>query len=209
MGFKTAEVAYPLTVGSPGDKSVLAALAFHACDDCGLTWAGVNLLSADTEMGKTRLREALANLVAAGHLRIYRFPHGGRGLSTEYVVLPQHPRLSTAPCGKCVIKMKKPPQGGGFAKKSGENPPHGGAFPVSGNAKATGSGPESHRTGGDHQSENNHQSGSASPPVTKPSLSLGLTFEHPANDPAGLTASQDALRAVRELTTPRNTSKAP
>jgi len=202
MGFKAVEAAYPVTVGSPGGKAVLMALAWHACDSCGLTWVGVEALARDTEMGATTIRKALASLAGLDLARVARFPKGGRGLTTEYVILPQRTDLAPAPCERCVSVMKKPPRAGAFRVIPPGNPSPPDAFAGLTGAKATGMGAIKPPPGGDHQSENNHQSGAGAPRGVEPSLSVGQAFDHPADDPAARQAAEDALRAVREMTAP-------
>ena len=167
MGYKAADVAARVVAGSPSAKAVLNAMARRACDACGLTWAGVGAIASDTELGKTTIRDNLSRLTRDGLLVVARFPQGGRGLSTEYIVLPGLMKLSPAPCGRCASEMKKAPPAG------------------------------------DHQSENKHQSGTES----ETSLPLGLTFDHPSDDPMGRQAAKDALRAVEAMFGPETRRK--
>ena len=128
MGFKQLEAAYRLTAGKPSPKAVLLAMAWHSCDVCGTTWVPVRDLVDETELGRTTVSDALSALTRDGWLNIGRFPHGGRGLSTEYVVTTHLRELSPAPCGKCRENMKKPPASGWFYSFAGGNQPAGGGF---------------------------------------------------------------------------------
>lgn len=100
--------ALELTIGSPGAKSVLLVLADRACGTCGLCWPGVNKIAEWTEMGPTSIRKALDTLRERGLIIASGYETGGRGRTTEYVVLPHLPGLSTAPCVECVKRRKKP-----------------------------------------------------------------------------------------------------
>lgn len=106
MGFQRLAGAYSVTTGASHAKAVLLLLAWHACDSCGLAWPGRKSIAERTEVGDRSVTAALALLVRDAHLTIFRFPYGGRGLSTEYVVLPSIGELSTAPCGECAKRMK-------------------------------------------------------------------------------------------------------
>lgn len=108
MSNRHLHAALETTVGSPGAKSTLLLLADRACGECGLAWPGVETLMRWSEMGESSVRRALELLRERGLVAVHRFPKGGRGLSTEYVVLPHLPGLSTAPCAECGKKLKKP-----------------------------------------------------------------------------------------------------
>jgi hypothetical protein len=88
-------------------KFVLVALGDHACEGCGLTWPGISRLMKETALSERTIQDALKALVSAGHLRIRSYPRGGRGRTTEYIVLPSLTVLSTPPCGKCTFFLKK------------------------------------------------------------------------------------------------------
>lgn len=96
-----------LVIGSPGAKAILLLLCDRACERCGLAWPGVPTLARWSEMSVASVRRALDTLREAGHIDVHRFPKGGRGLSTEYIVLPALPDLSTAPCGECGKRLKR------------------------------------------------------------------------------------------------------
>lgn len=115
MGVVHIRAAYAITVGSPGAKAVLLCFADRACDECGLAWPGMAYLSERTEIGVNRTREHVKQLVSGGFLAVHAYAKGGRGVSTEYVVLPHVAKLSTAPCGKCRGMKKSPPPGVGFS----------------------------------------------------------------------------------------------
>ena len=198
VGYKIGEVASRTVAGGPSPKAVLNAMARRACDACGLTWTGVDLIAADTELGRTTVRESLAKLVSAGLLVAARFPNGGRGLSTEYLVLTQVMELSPAPCGQCAARMKNPPPAGAFARLSGKNPPPAGAFSGVSDPKPTGLGAQNPPPAGDHHTDIIHQSERQD----ETSLTLGQSFDHPADDPRARQAAKDALETVRGFQPP-------
>ncbi len=99
--------AWPISLIA-AHKFVLVAMADHACDICGLTWPGIRRLMRETGLYERTIQTALSALTAAGLLSIRSYPHGGRGRTTEYLVLPgKVVGLSTAPCAKCVFNLKK------------------------------------------------------------------------------------------------------
>lgn len=205
MGFRALQIAYPLDLGKPAPKAVLLAMAWHACDDCRTSWPGHSLLTADTHLGRTAIKAALATLVLDNWLVIGRFPNGGRGLATEYVVLPSFPVKSTAPCGECRNRMKKGPPPGWFYNLGTTNRPSPDPF-----VPETGRNPDEKGSPGDHhQSVTIHQSGEAVPRESETSLSLGSGFDHPSDDPAGRRAAQDAVESVRAMTVSGNPETAP
>lgn len=181
-------------MGKPAVKAVLLALAWHSCEQCGTAWPGHSALAADTNLGRSAIAAALATLVQDGWLVIGRFPNGGRGLATEYVVLPSVRELSTAPCGICRTNMKKGPPAGQYYAMPGQNHPAPGPFPV----ETVRNRPENHPPGGHQQSVTTQQSGSAAPRADENSLSLATSFDHPSDDPSVRSAAEDAVRAVRE-----------
>ena len=90
----------------PGrQKLILLALADHACDECGLAWPGVSRLVKRTGIGTTRLREDLQSLTDVGLLEIRRYPRGGRGRATEYVVLGALVVVAQTPCATCARNL--------------------------------------------------------------------------------------------------------
>lgn len=104
----------------PITKLVLLRYAWHACEVCGLAWPGVKTLTEKTGLGATAVRKHVDALEHAGWLRLHAYPKGGRGRSTQYVVLPGLPGLSTAPCAKCQWNLSNPSPRGGFATMSGD-----------------------------------------------------------------------------------------
>ena len=94
----------------PPTKLVLYALSERACERCGLCWPGIALLGTDTCLKRTRIKQALDELRKAGLIEVHEYPRGGRGRASEYVVLPNLPELSTAPCGNCQGNLLKRPQ---------------------------------------------------------------------------------------------------
>ena len=107
MSWSHLDAAANLEGLPPAAKSVLMHVAQPACEACGIAWPGVPWLERKSGLGKTAIRAALEWLVKAGHLKIYAYPQGGRGMSTEYIVLPQLTELSTTPCGECRSRMKR------------------------------------------------------------------------------------------------------
>jgi hypothetical protein len=106
VGFFHVQAAYAVTAGSPGAKAVLVCIADRACDTCGMAWPGRQYLADRTELDPRRISVHLATLVRSGLLEVHGYGSGGRGVSTEYVVLPKVAKLSTAPCPKCA-KLSK------------------------------------------------------------------------------------------------------
>jgi hypothetical protein len=112
VGFTQMQAALRVSLPTPS-KFVLVCLAHHASELCGLARPGVWLLAAETGLSDRAVREALKILRARKDehdrpewLKIYRYPHGGRGVTTEYIVMPGVEKLSTAECGKCSSKGK-------------------------------------------------------------------------------------------------------
>lgn len=96
----------------PGrQKLILLALADHACDECGLAWPGIPRLAERTGIGATTLREDVQALTDAGLIEIRRYPRGGRGRATEYVVLRAYVEVGQAPCAECARKLAGPHAG--------------------------------------------------------------------------------------------------
>lgn len=97
----------PTGVSAP-TKLVLLALADHACEECGLAWPGRRLLGQKTLLGPTRIGKAVDELLAVGLVVVHAYPKGGRGRSTEFVVLPGL-KLSPPPCPRCLEAQKPKP----------------------------------------------------------------------------------------------------
>lgn len=114
MSAQHQRVAWDIIGLDTHERLLLLAYARHACQNCGLCWPGNVRLQIMTAMGRSTVTAVAARLVAGGHLRIHAYPRGGRGMSTEYVVLPKELGLSTAPCGKCVDNFKTNRTAGGF-----------------------------------------------------------------------------------------------
>ena len=55
-------------------QHVLHALAYHACELCGLAWPSVPFLAARANLGTTAISDALARLRKAGLIRVHAFP---------------------------------------------------------------------------------------------------------------------------------------
>ena len=206
VGFQQAASAYRVTTGKPASKAVLVAMAWRSCDACGTCWEGNAGLAGLTELGRTAVTSSLGELVREGWLVIGRYPHGGRGLSTEYVVLPTLRELSTAPCGKCRQNMKNPPPPGRFYSLGDGNRPAGDLLLCQTDRETAIKGPP----GGHQHSVTSQQSGTGSPSKSEPTLRAGenlLSATPPAVEiPA---TSQDALRALGLLATPREPEPRP
>lgn len=114
MGYRLVAAAYRIQVGNPTTKAVLVALADAGCNECGLGWPGVPLLSEKTELGGSTVRRSLEALAKQGLIRSCRYPNGGRGVSTEFRILEQVIEFSTCPCEECRQKMKNPPAAGAY-----------------------------------------------------------------------------------------------
>jgi len=153
-------------------KSVLMHLAYPACKHCGLTWAGVGWIERKSGLGRTAIKDALQWLVREGHLQIHAYPHGGRGRSTEYVVLPRLIELSTPRCGECRLKQERGRQPAGIddygtAKEAASRPV----------LRKPAAGPPQNRPPGGHQSVIESQSVTrqvepAAPATSDPTLPL-------------------------------------
>lgn len=91
--------------GGSCSKLVLVVLADCACARCGLAWPGTPLMAERAQLGRTRVREALDELASDGHLAVHAYPNGGRGKTTEFIVLPKHVAES-APCSACEFRRK-------------------------------------------------------------------------------------------------------
>jgi hypothetical protein len=199
VGFHSTKAAYGITVGTPGTKAVLLALAYRACDTCGLAWPGVPWLMGVTEMGDRRVRECLGELTKAGLLMPRGYATGGRSRATEYVVLPGVRELSTAPCGECESRRKNPALSAGNRRRRSGNPAPADGVLGAADAIPCTLGVENPALSAPHQSERIYQSGSASPPAVETVLSDRSFFDHPSEDPRAVAASQDALRTVGEI----------
>lgn len=124
MSVRHQRVAWDVIGLDTYERILLLAYARHACDVCGLCWPGSARLEILTAIGRTSLAAVRGRLVTKGLLKIHAYPRGGRGMSTEMIVLPRDIKLSTAPCGKCVDNLKTNRHAVGF---EGENlPPDGG-----------------------------------------------------------------------------------
>ncbi len=183
MGFKHLAAAYRTETGSASRRAVLCALAFRACDSCGLCWPGVAWIVGATEVSERGVQGALAELARDGHVAGRRYSRGGRGVSTEYVVLPSLAKLSTAPCGECAERMKTP------------QPLQG--FPAANSRKPRKSSRETPQDRTHHHTENLYQSGAALPPNVESSLALAPLSDPPTSIPP---EARSALVALDLLT---------
>jgi hypothetical protein len=106
VGYRQQAAALRIQL-SPGPKNVLNVLAFHACDRCGRAWPGVPLLMLETGLSRRAVQDALVELRTRPELvTVYQYPKGGRGVSTEYIVMPELAKLSTADCGNCSTRLE-------------------------------------------------------------------------------------------------------
>lgn len=168
VGVQHIRHAYSLQAGGPGAKAVLLCLADRACDTCGLAWPGLLYVSERTEIPEKRARVHVHALVEAGLLLVHAYSKGGRGVSTEYIVLPGFTKLSTAPCEKCAQLKKTPPTRGGFIGRPGAKPSPGDR----GNPPATGR-----------------------PSIREP-LSISTPQGNPGGEPAGSAGTVSAARPM-------------
>jgi hypothetical protein len=98
MGFAQSRAALGVKL-PPGPKNVLNVLAFYACELCGHARPGVALIMLNTGLGERAVRQALEELRSNPEiLRVWAYPKGGRGVTTEYIVMPGVAKLSTADC---------------------------------------------------------------------------------------------------------------
>lgn len=182
MGFRHSSEAYKSPTGSPGRQAVLVALAFRACDSCGLCWPGMAWLEISTQMSDRSIQRALTELQAAGLLEIRRYGRGGRGVATEYVVLPQAPKFSTAPCGDCAERMRNPVSASGYSARGGETPSPRRGINGAPPSKPRKSGAENPVTVSPHQSEasvRDQSHAEPSLPLGRPGLSAGAFDARP------------------------------
>lgn len=162
-------------------KLVLFALGNRACSVCGIAWPGKNYLMEMTGLGETSVVKGLKALVDAQLIVIHRYSHGGRGVATEYVVLPNHLKLAkVAPCQDCRKRMKTPREARGL-RDHGKTPRLAGGLGVREMSKPPASGGQNPPPGTHHSVSNtsfsqrvdpqSSTSGSASPrlPDTTPS----------------------------------------
>jgi len=104
MGFAQEAAAWKVELPH-AVKVVLVYLAFRACRSCGRAYPGVPLMVSATGLGERAVRAALEHLRRRPELlTVYRYPLGGRGVTTEYVVIPELAELSPAACGECQSK---------------------------------------------------------------------------------------------------------
>lgn len=113
MSYKHTAAVWTLEIPAV-TQHVLHALAYHACELCGLAWPSGALLAAECNLGATAVQAALASLRKTGLLRVHAYPQGGRGRATQYIVMPNLAGLSTAPCAKCQWNLKTPRQASGM-----------------------------------------------------------------------------------------------
>jgi len=98
MGFAQERAALAVKL-PPGVKHVLQCLAFRACGTCGHARPSVPLLALDTGMSERAVRDALVELREHTELvKVWAYSKGGRGVTTEYVVMPGLARLSPPDC---------------------------------------------------------------------------------------------------------------
>lgn len=123
MGFRQESAALKVRGLTPTAKHVLQVLAFHACEKCGRSRPGVPLLMDETALAERAVREALETLRGKPELlSVYRYPRGGRGVTTEYIVMAGVARVSTADCGFCTSRGDTLHTAQGKRGRRGENP---------------------------------------------------------------------------------------
>jgi hypothetical protein len=98
MGFAQEKAVMGLKL-PPGVKHVLQCLAFRACGTCGHARPSVPLLALDTCMSERAVRDALVILRGRPELvTVWAYSKGGRGRTTEFIVMPALAKLSTMDC---------------------------------------------------------------------------------------------------------------
>ena len=122
MGYRQETAALKVVLPQ-APKHVLQVLAFRACEICGRAWPGVPSLAADTGLGQRAVRSALEVLRRRPELvTVFRYPRGGRGVSTEYVVMPSLARVSPDECGRCSNRTDTLHQQQGIERRGRGNP---------------------------------------------------------------------------------------
>lgn len=175
----------------PTQKLVLFALGNRACATCGIAWPGKPYLIEMTGLGHTAVVAALKALVDSGYVVIHRYSHGGRGVATEYVVLPNVLSFSKkAPCAECSKRMKTPRQADGLSR-GGENPPPGGRFRGQGVVKPSAGGGQNGPPGVHHSVSNTLFSQNDDP---QPSASGSASPRSSDSQPPPTTIAEDARR---------------
>lgn len=150
-------------------KLILYALGNCACKACGLAWPGMTYLRAKTGLGETAISAGLKALLRDGHVTVRKYGHGGRGRTTEYIVIPGlWPPSIDAPCEVCDANMAKPAASRPVSGSQGHKPPA--TRPVSGGNSyiPAAQGPINPPPGGHHTVSNTRYShgedATASPP---------------------------------------------
>ncbi len=185
-------------------KLLLYDLAIRACPKCGITWPGVTNLMRSTGMGETLLRESLGELVGRKLVAIHRYPSGGRGRATEYIVLPLHMELSTAPCGECQSLMKTPRAAKGMTEPGQKNPSRGEGY--SQNPSETDAKPRARVR---HQQEEQQQQERAQARETDPSASPSGAATPLISEPPPPTSASEARATVERLVRDSNATHQP
>lgn len=207
MGFPQARAALRIQL-PPGPKGVLNVLAFYACELCGHARPGVALLMLNTGLGERAVRQALEDLRGRPELlRVYRYPKGGRGVTTEYIVMPEVAKVSTADCRFLELHTKtlhhaqgKAPTGSGNPARKGsktlhqtqDHPsvqPHPSSSAAPNSAEAA---PDGTASAGDRSATGPHGPG-VEPPHPTPPLS------EPPNPPTAPRTPEEARAFVRDL----------
>jgi len=92
----------------PQQKLILWQIGSVACKHCGLAWPGTRYLATKTGLGEKSVVSALRELKTAGLIDVQSYSKGGRGRTTEYVVLGRYLEFAPAPCRVCLENMKTP-----------------------------------------------------------------------------------------------------
>lgn len=90
----------------PQQKLVLYQIGNLACEDCGLAWPGMTYLAKKTRLGEKSIASAIRELKHGRFLDVTGYSRGGRGRTTQYVVLAAYLELGNAPCATCVENLK-------------------------------------------------------------------------------------------------------
>jgi len=193
MGWKAIQDSLAVETGAPGRRLVLLLLAWRSCDACGLAWPGITWLCDNAEMSERSVQRALAELAGAGIVETRSYATGGRGRSTEYVVMPSRTELSTAPCAECGQRRRNPVKSAGYSAPGAETPQI-----LRGIGGANSGKPRQNRhqkgvTVAPHQQENQDQQAAES------SLPLGPAFDPTPSGASRVPMPTDVRESLQSL----------
>lgn len=193
MGWKAIQDSLAVQVGAPGRRFVLVLLAWRSCDSCGLAWPGVRWICDNSEMGERSVQAALADLAKAGFIEPRSYATGGRGRSTEYVVLPSRAGLSTAPCQECASRRRNPANPAGYSAGGAETPQILRGIGGANHGKPRKIRHENPAGFAPHQQENQDQQAAES------SLPLGPAFDPTPSDASRVPMPPDVRESLQSL----------